>query len=212
MTIQEIQAKQAQMEVEQNTALEAAKTLTPATPEFDEAYGRYLAAKAGIARIPDEIAKAKLTENAEAIGTAGNTVAEAITQLVEGLKVEDLLGTAVIALRYFRVVTPATEAAEAKISTGVVFNPIMKLSTSKGGGKKTGMGRTIIVAADGSRLSLTKFVLATATEAEIASVEYKYPHVLVATKPKFEEYCTAHNLTGYSHELPGKAETEVEAS
>lgn len=212
MTIQEIEAKKVQLETEQATALEAAKVLTPATPEFDEAYGRYLAAKAGIARIPDEIAKAKLIENAEAIKVAGNTVAEAVTQLVDGLKVSELLGTDVIALRYFRVVTPASEGVEASVSTGVVFNPILKLSGGKGGTKKEGAGRTIVVDSAGERLSLTKFVLATCSEAEKASPEFKYPHAQVNTKPKFEAYCQAHSLTGYTYELPGKAQAEPEAS
>ena len=210
MTTQEIMDKQAKFETELATALEASKVIAPGTPEFDEAYTRYLTAKTGIARIPDEIAAAKLIENAEAIKTAGDTVAEALTQLIEGLKVADLLGTPVIALRYYRVVK-VVEGKPDEVSTGTVFNPIMKLASAKGS-KKSGAGRTVIIDGTGDKLSLTKFVLNTATEAEKASPEYKYPHTRVDSKPKFEEYCKAHSLTGYAYELPGTTETTPEAS
>lgn len=202
MTTQEVETKKTGLEAEIETALEAAKVLTPATPEFDEAYGRYLAAKANLAKIPEEFAKAKLAENAEAIATAGSQVAEAIGQLVDGLKVADLLGTPVTALRYF---------VDAEKKAGVVFNPIAKIK-STGKREAKGTGRTVIVDTEGNRLSLTKFVLAHATDAEKASDEFKYPHSQVDSKPKFEKFCEAHSLTGYTYELPSSEAAEPEAS
>lgn len=201
MNAQEVEAKKVSLEAEMSTALEAAKVLTPATAEFDEAYSRYLGAKAGLAKIPEELAKAKLAENAEAIGVAAGQVAEAITQLVDGLKVADLLGTPVVALRY---------AVDGEGKALVVFNPIIKV---KAAGAKTtkGAGRTVVVDPEGNKLSLTKFVLATASEAELKSDEFKYPHTRVDSKPKFEEYCTAHTLTGYTYETPSAEVAEVEA-
>lgn len=199
VTIAEVEAKQKTLEAEMSTALEAAKVLTPATAEFDEAYSRYLGAKANIAKIPDEIAKAKLEENAEAIAVAAGQVGEAITQLVVGLKVADLIGTPVIALRYFL-------DAEGKV--GVVFNPITKVA-AKGGTRTPGTGRTVIGGGDipaGETMSLTKFVLAHATDAEKESADYKYPHSQVATKPKFEAFCEAHKLTGYTYETAPAAD------
>jgi len=201
MTIQEIEAKQVQLELELATALEAAKVLTPATAEFDEAYGRYLNAKVAIAKIPDEIARQKLTENAADIKAAGDTVAEALAQLVDGLKVADLLGTPVIALRYYRTASK-DEAGNETIATGCVFNPIIKVSSGKAGGGSKVAGHTMIVDAQGNKFSCTKFVQAHATEAELASQDYKYPHTRVDSRPKFDEFCTAHNLTGFTYELP----------
>ncbi|GAH37999.1 unnamed protein product, partial [marine sediment metagenome] len=107
----------------------------------------------------------------------------------------------VTALRYFT-------DAEGKV--GVVFNPVMKV-TAKGTPRTPGTGRTVIVDTEGNKLSLTKFVLAHATDAEKASPEYKYPHSQVATKPKFEAFCTAHALTGYTYDTTSGA-TEADAS
>uniref|UniRef100_A0A6M3JZH8 Uncharacterized protein n=1 Tax=viral metagenome TaxID=1070528 RepID=A0A6M3JZH8_9ZZZZ len=202
MSVKEIEAKQVQLEAELTTALEAAKVLTPATAEFDEAYGRYLSTKAAIARIPDEIAKAKLAENKEAIDAAGITVAEGIFQLVDRLKVAELLGSPVIALRYYRTTSKDEQGAET-ISTGVAFNPVTKASSTGPREASAKSGRTVIVDAQGNRISLTKFALEYASDEEKAKVTYKTgvtPHVLVDSKPKFEAFCKAHNLTGYTYE------------
>lgn len=199
-TVEEIKATQTTLETEMNTALEAAKALTPATPEFDEAYSRYLASKAAIAKIPEEIAKATLAANSEAIAVAAKQVSEAIVQLVEGLKVADLLGKPVEALRFY---------TDADKGVHTVFNPITKVTAK--GTRTPGQGRTVIVDAEGNRQSLTKFVLAHATDEEKASAEYKYPHAQVATKPKFEAFCEAHALTGYVYET-ASAGPEPEAS
>lgn len=205
MNTKEIEAKQVTLEAEQNTALEAARVLTPATPEFDEAYARYLGAKAAIAKIPDEIATAKLAENKAAIDAAAITVTEGITQLVDGLNVGDLLGKPVISLRYFRVVS-TDDAGVETISTGTVFNPVTKVST-KGAGKSAGKGtgRTVVVDAEGNRLSCTKFVLAHATDSEKTdgSEDYiKYPHTAIDTRPKFDKFCETHGLAGFTYEVP----------
>ena len=204
MTVVEIQAKQASLEAEQNTALEAAKVLTPATPEFDEAYQRYLSAKAAIAKIPEEIAKAKQAENAEAIAQCATQIGEALVQLIEGLKVAELLGTPVIALIY---------ALDADNTPLVVFNPIIKQkATGPSAGKGKGAGRTVVVDPNGEKWSLTKFVIAHATEAEKLTPEYKYPHTRVDTQPKFEAFCTEHSLTGYTYETAPSATEGTPAS
>ena len=145
MTVTEVEAKKTGLEAEITTALEAVKVLTPATTEFDEAYGRYLAAKAGLAKIPEEIAQAKLAENADAIAQCGTQVAEAIGQLVDGLKVADLLGVPVIALRY---------AVDAEGKALVVFNPIIKMKAA-GGTRKAGGGRTVVVDPESCNISQT---------------------------------------------------------
>lgn len=201
-TVLEVEAKAEQLTVEMTTALEAAKVLTPATPEFDEAYGRYLASKAGIAKIPAEIATAKVAENAGAIAAAEVTVSEAIAKLLEGLKVAELIGEPVIALRYYRI-AKADEAGVETVSIGAKFNPVAALK--KTGASKAGTGRTTIVSADGSHQSLTKFVLEHATEEEKGTDAYKYPHTQVDSKPKFEAFCTAHNLSGFVYQLPSEA-------
>jgi len=202
MTVTEVEAKKTNLETELTTALAAAKVLEPATPEFDEAYGRYLTAKAAIAKIPDEIASAKLAENADAIKSASATVAEGITQLLEGLKVAELLGKPVIALAYHRAVN-----ADGTISTGVNFNPTVHIKASgpKVAKEAKGAGHTMIVGPDGARLSLTKFVLTNATDAEKASPEFKYPHTRVDSRPKFDAFVASHNLTGYTYETPTTA-------
>ena len=206
-TVLEIDAKKTNLEAEIATALEAAKVLTPATTEFDDAYGRYLAAKANLAKIPDEMVKARQSENADAIKVCVTQVAEAIGQLVDGLKLADLLGTPVIALRY---------AKPAEGEAIVVFNPIAQVAgTSKKTAGTKGAGRTVIVDPEGNRLSLTKFVLNSATDAEKDSTNeafLKYPHAAVDTKPKFEVFCEAHSLTGYTYETPQAGGEAAEAS
>ena len=201
MNLQEIEVKEKQLVVEMTTALEAAKVLTPATPEFDEAYTRYLASKASIAKIPTEIAAAKVAENAVAIAAAEVTVAEAVAKLLEGLKVADLIGEPVIALRYYRIVK-TDEAGVETVSTGAKFNPTAV--SKKTGARKPGTGRTTVVSADGTKQSLTKFVLEHATAEEAASDEYKYPHTQVDSKPKFEKFCESHKLTGFTYQLPSE--------
>lgn len=203
MTKVEVEAKKTTLEAEMATALEAAKVLAPATPEFDEAYGRYLSAKASLAKIPEELAKAMLAENAEAIAQRGLQIAEGIGQLVDGLKVADLVGTPIVALRY---------AVDAEGKALVVFNPIVKVK-STGKREAKGTGRIVVVDTEGNRLSLTKFVLAHATDEEKASPEYKYPHSQVDSKPKFEKFCKEHSLTGFTYEVPTAGESlEVAAS
>lgn len=196
-TIVEIQEKQGKLVAEMTTALEAAKVLQPATPEFDNAYGRYLAAKAAIAKIPEELTMAKRAENADAIKADGAAIAEGIRQLLDGLKTAEKLGEAVISV----VWTQGAVGADGTVPAPVVyFNPKVKSApTSKETGevaRKT--GRTTILGPDGSTYSLTKFVLAHADEAEAG----KYPHVLVDSKPKFDEFCTKHGLTGYTYQRP----------
>jgi len=199
VTVAVITEKQVKLEAELATALEAAKALTPATPEFDEAYGRYLAAKAGIAKIPDEIASAKKTENADAIRADGSAIAEGIKQLLGGLKTAEKLGEPVISVVWAQGATGIDGAVPAP---QVVFNP-KKVAKSSGGTRKAGAGRTTITQPDGESISLTKFVLAHAGEEA-----GKYPHALVDTKPKFEEFCTKHGLSGYTYSRPGAEESE----
>lgn len=204
MTTAEVQTKETQLQAELATALEAAKVLTPATAEFDEAYGRYLSAKAAIAKIPEELSKAKIAENAVVIATAGTQIADSITQLIDGLKVEEMIGKPVESLRW---------AKDAEGKAGVAFNPVVKLaSTGKKSGASKGAGHTVIVTPEGERLSLTKFVLAHATDAEKASEEYKYPHTRVDTHPKFEQFVKDHNLTGFTYETPAQAGEVVATS
>ena len=150
------------------------------------------------------MSKALIAQNADAIAAIGVQIADAIEQLADGLKVADLLGTPLIALRY------AKDAEGKKL---VVFNPIIKVKAA-GGTRKAGTGRTVVVDAEGNRLSLTKFVLAHATDAEkdAAHADYlKYPHAAVDTKPKFEAWCQSHTLTGFTYETPS-ATTEETAS
>ncbi len=204
MTVKEVQEKQVRLEAEMSTALEAAKVLTPATEEYDDAYARYLGAKSGISKIPDEIAAAKLAENADAIKLGGAQMSEAITQLIAGIKVgeasiESLLGKPVTALRWFT-------DSEGKASA--VFNPTVAVRGTTGN-KGASKSRVSIVDATGNKMNSTKFVLAHLTEAQKTEshTDYvKYPHTLVDSKPKFDEFCTSHSLTGFTYEARSKAE------
>lgn len=196
LTCQEVEAKKVSLEAELNTALEAAKVLTPATAEFDDAYSRYLSSKSALAKIPDELSKAKVAENAVVIATASSQVADAIEQLCEGLKVAELIGAEVVGLSYRK----NPEGVKT-----VIFNPITRVATA-GKREAKGTGHTVIIDSEGNHLSLTKFVLAHATEAEKASDAFKYPHTQVDSKPKFESFCEGHSLTGFVYETPKQAE------
>ena len=202
--IAEIEAKKTTLESALATALEAAKVLTPATPEFDEAYGRYLTAKAALVKIPDELAAAMRLENKAAIDADATVACDAIFQLVEGLKVADKLGVPVVALRYYRIERTDGEG-KVSVEQGVVFNPVASKAAPKGERKTKGAGHTQIVTPEGERLSLTKFVLANATEEDKASDKFKYPHSFVDSKPKFDTFCTSHSLVGFTYETPAGA-------
>lgn len=188
-TIKEITEKKSNLEKQMETALGAAKVLKPATAEFDEAYGRYLAAKAQMAKIPSEFAAARMAENADAIKSAGAAIAETITKLCAGLKVADLLGEPVLTVVY---------SMDAEGKTQVRINPKVRLGATKStiGERKVGQGRVKIVGPDGTEYSLTKFVIAHAPEADRG----KYPHALVATEAKFDVFCTKYKLVGFKYQ------------
>ena len=185
MTIVEVEAKKQRLEAEMALALEAAKVLTPVTPEFDDAYSRYLGAKANLAKIPEELAKAKLAENAVAIGAVAVQMSEGIGQLITALGLPELLGESVTLLRY----TVNPEGVKT-----VVFNPHVVLRTA--GAKKEGTGKRVqITGPDGAIVNMTKFVLLNSTEAEKSGFTTNNPpHLLVDSKPKFEAFCLKHNL------------------
>ncbi len=202
MTIAEVEAKKTTLETTIATALEASKALAPGTTEFDDAYGRYLSAKLALAKIPEELAVAKRTENAEVIKAGASTIGAAIRELIAGLELASKLGEPVISV----VWTQGQAGLDGVIPEPVVLiNPktVAKAPSAKHEAK-TG-GRTMIGYPDGTQTSLTKFVGEFATDAEKASPEYKYPHTRVDSKPKFEAFCTAHNLTGYTYITPSVA-------
>jgi hypothetical protein len=197
MTIQEIEAKEKQLQAEMAAALTEAKTAKPATEAFDVTYGKYLAAKGNLAKIPAELAKAKAEANSGALKAVGATVGEAIGKLVEGLKVAELLGEPVKVVRYI---------VNDDGSVTVGFNPTTRLAT-KGAPRerKAANGHTQVVSPDGTKQSLTKFALAHASDEEKKACTYKTgvtPHVLIDTKPKFDAFCVAHNLSGFVYEVP----------
>ena len=204
MTVIEIEAKKVNLTETLNTALEAAKVLTPATPEFDEAYERYFAAKAALLKIPDEVKVAQKAENADAIAQCAETLSNAISELCIGMKVANLIGEPVTAVRQY---------TDAEGKAHVVFNPVTKVSSKGSGTKGESKGRTTVKDAEGNSHSLTKFVQAHATEAELATKEFKYPHTRIDTLPKFDEFLKAHNLTGFTYDVPSTTEvTEAPAA
>ena len=207
MTVQEVETRKAQLETLRDTALDAAKTLIPATAEFDEAYGRYLSAKASLAGIPAELAKALMAQNSEAIKVAGIQLADGITEMIAGLNIAALLGTPVVALRYYRIPSKDAEGKES-ISQGVVFNPTTQAKAAgiKSKGESKGAGHTQIVGPDGTKQSLTKFVMAHMSKPAGLGEKAWYPHTEVDSNPKFDVFCVAHNLVGYAYQLPGKVE------
>lgn len=204
MTIIEVEAKKTTLETTMQTALVAAKTLEPATPEFDEAYGRYLSAKASLAKIPGELAAAKQAEHAEAIKADCATMGAAIRELVVGLGIAEKIGEPVISV----VWTQGATGIDGKVPEPVVaVNPKVVIKATGGKREAKAGGHNMIGYPDGTQKSLTKFVLEFATDAEKASPEYKYPHTRADSKPKFEAFVAAHSLTGYTYIVPGKAES-----
>lgn len=187
-----VERQKVELEISMATAIEASKVLSPGSQEFDEVYGRYLRAKADLARIPIRLVEAKLQDNAGAIATAGAAVGEAITNLLVGLKVEDLLITPVMFLTYGVV--------EGKVI--VRFNPITTLAPShKGEGVGRGRGRggkrPHIISSDGTELTITEFVTPylTTEEKDPKSSKYvKWPHVCVDSLEKFGTFCKAHQI------------------
>lgn len=213
MTVVEVQTKLAQLEAERDTALAAAKVLTPATPEFDDAYGRYLASKTAIGKIPDELAKAKLSENADAIKAQALVVGETLVKLTTGLKVAELLGSPLTSLR---ALFTETDVEGVKVTTcNVAFNPPVAASKpvkakAEGAAEAKELHkRTVIMAPGGAKYNPTKFILTFMPQEEQAKEQAEatakgnkawYPHVLVDSLPKFEAFCKAHNLVGYTYD------------
>lgn len=194
MTVQEVEAKEVGLVTERDTALAAAKELEPGSIEFDQAYNRYSAARVNLLKIPDELVAAKQQENAGEIAAAKATIVEGIETLLVGLNVSDLLGTKIRCINY---------TVDAEDKGGLAFNPIVKSPAKMAPRESKSGGRTMIALPDGTKQSPTKFVLAHATEAEKATFSVnKPPHLKVDTKPKFDAFCIAHNLTGYTYEMP----------
>lgn len=206
MTVIEVLEKQKNLENIVMTSLEATKVLEVGTPEFDEAYGMYLGAKSSLAKIPDELASAKKAENSEAIKADSAAIASAVKELVAGLGLAEKLGEPVKSV----VWTQGATGDDGIVPEPVVHvNPTVSVkSTGPKSARTPSTGRTVIGYPDGSQKSCTKFVLEFATEVEKATPEYKYPHTRVDSKPKFEAFCTAHNLSGFSYVTSAKAESE----
>ena len=192
MTLIEVEQKQKALQTQGDTAFKNAQKLQSGTAEYDEQYSIYLSAKAAIANIPNELAKARKEANAEGLAAAAKTVSEGIAQLLAGLNVSDLLGERVIKVSWTQL--------DAAITPDVRFNATTRISPGAKAKDSKG-GRTMIVDAQGNRQSCTKFVNATCTAEEKASKDFKYPHTRIDTKPKFDAYCLAHNLTGLEYEV-----------
>jgi hypothetical protein len=115
-------------------------------------------------------------------------------------------------LRYY---TSESKAADGTIvkTPAVVFNPVTKVAASgPKAAKGTRKGHNFVNAPDGTKMSLTKFVMTTATDTEKATAEFKYPHTRVDSRPKFDEYVKSHNLAGYTYEMPGDKPAETPAA
>ena len=205
MTVAEVETKKQTLIATMQTALAASKSLEPGTKEFDEAYQRYFTARDQLNKIDAELEKAMLAQNAEVIKADAGTIGQAIFKLIEGLKVAEKTGKPIQSLKYF---------VDGDNKPNVVFNPVTTVKSSGGkatGAKKTGKGHTKIhgpgLPEEGE--SITKFVIAHLTESQKTegSADFvKYPHVLIDTKPKFEAFCVAHGLTGYTYDLPTASE------
>jgi len=191
MTLAELDKRAVELQSIIANQLATAQKLQAGSVEFDEAYGGYLASKAELAKMPELKRQAQVAENKVAIDAAGKTVAEAIQKLIAGLKVSELLGEDVKTLRYY---------VEESGTVSVIFNPKAMLRP-KGKAVKSG-GRTIITDSEGNTTSVTKFVLAHATEAEKASKAFDYPHTQCDTEAKFQDFCVKHNLTGFTYSKP----------
>ena len=224
-TILEVNQKEQNLKTTIETTLLAVKSLIPATPEFDEAYTRYLTAKSELTHIPELLQQAKLSENSDKIKSAGLTIAEGIKKLIEGLGVKELLGSDVLTLNYHVETVKGSTDAQGVVTADsfksvVVFNPktIVKSTTGKADksaaktdSDKTGHNTIVNTnVTPNVTLSLTKFVNLTATEAEKLTAEYKYPHTRVDSLPKFNEYIKSHNLTGYTYVKGSKKLSEAE--
>ena len=203
MTVVEVETKKTQLEATLKSSLIEASKFVPGTAEFDEKYALHLSTKGALSKIGEEMAKALEAQNAEAIKAHSVTLAQAIGKLVEGMKVAELVGKPVTALNYYT-------AADGTVH--VVFNPVTHIKsagTKASGSGPKGKGHTMIVGPDGTQMSITKFVQSNLTESQKTegSVDYvKYPHTVIDTRPKFDEFCKAHNLVGYKYEIPASVQ------
>ncbi len=190
--IPEVQAKQTTLEAQLAELVALVPTLQFGTEEYNAKAEEYLSVRKSLANMPAELAAAQKEANASEINAASAAVAEAITKLVEGLKVAELLGEPVTGLRYFNVASKDDAGVET-MSAGVVFNPLTKVPSTrapKDGGEATGT-RQAVVTASGEKMSKTAFVKACTTLTAEEQAE-KYPHALVASGPKFEAFLKAH--------------------
>lgn len=207
--VAEVQAREVTLKATISTALEAAKALTPGTPEFDDAYGRHLAAKTALAAIPGELLEARKADNTAKINAALITIGLVVRGAVQKLNLADL------------ICEPVTSVVWSQGATGldgVVPEPLVTVNpkilgratgpkaakTAKPEGEGEVAKRLKVKYPDGSIVSRTAFVTQFATSEKEDVTAFKTPHTFIidAAHPndstKFDEFCAAHNLTGYS--------------
>ena len=199
MTVIEVEQKKAQLEATVKNEFDEAKKCKAGSDDFDLHMSAYLKAKSDLSKIDSEFAKAKESEKTNLIKADCDAIGQAITQLLTGLKVADKLTEPVKSLVY-------VIDSEGKVQ--VTINKVTKLKSAGATSEGKGKGHTKIIDSAGNELSVTAFIKAHATEAELTSKAFVYPHTQADTKAKFEAFCKSHNLTGYEYRIPAKTEAE----
>lgn len=197
MTVTEVTERKATLETTMKESQTKLKGLKPFSEEFDTIMAEYLKAKSQLAKIDDEFAKAKADEATNAVKSQCATIAISITKLIAGLEIEKLISEPVRSVVY---------VVDSEGKASVTINKVTKLRASGTPGEGKGKGHTKIVDGSGNEHSITGFIKAHATADELKTDAYKYPHTVADTKAKFDEFCKAHNLTGYEYRLPVKTD------
>jgi hypothetical protein len=188
MTTIEVEARKAELTATMTSELAEAKKCKPMTDEFNVHYDLYR-------KVDEEFAKAKESEKHLAIKADCDTLGTAIGKLIEGLKLAEKLGEPIKSCVY---------VVDSEGKSQVTINKVTRIASKAGEGKGNGKGHVKIVDGQGNEQSVTAFIKAHATAAELATAAYKYPHTQADSKAKFEAFCTAHNLTGYEYRLPAE--------
>jgi len=199
MTVIEVTERKANLENTVKESQAKLKGLKPFSDDFDKLMSEYLKAKNDLTKIDAEFDKAKIDEAQNAVKEQCITIGTTISKLLEAYKIADLIKEPVKTVVY-------VVDSEGKVSVNI--NKITKLASKGTGTGKVGKGHVKIVDAQGQEQSVTAFIKANATAAELTTAAFKYPHTQADTKAKFDEFVKAHNLTGFEYKMPVEATTE----
>lgn len=204
-TIQEVEDRKASLEAVIATITVLLPTLTLGSDEYDLSAAKYLEARKELKSIPLALEAAKIAANKDAIDKVSLLFVETIQSLAVQSGIEALLLKPLTTVRYVQGMPNAEGVrSPAVVEFNPIFGAIAKVPKVKveGASTEVSTGRKKVTGPNGYSNSPTKFVEAFSNGAEKLLLRVNggktYSHTVVDSQTKFDAFCVAHNLVGYS--------------